>query len=85
MHSLKIKTKCLTRKYMKEEVSLPSLPIDPIILLKRGAIPGLLAKLSYQDQEKAIEYMRIWGEKQMPISTLHSALENELSTKEIVQ
>jgi len=61
------------------------LPIDPIILLKRGAIPGLLAKLSYQNQEKAIGYMRIWGEKKMPITTLHAALENELSIVELVK
>jgi len=64
---------------------MSELPIDPIILLKRGAIPGLLAKLSYQDQTKAVKYMRIWGEKQMPITTLHAVLENELSTIEIVQ
>lgn len=61
------------------------LPIDPIILLKRGAIPGLLAKLSYQDQPKAVKYMRIWGEKQMPITALHAALEKELSTVETFQ
>lgn len=59
-------------------------PIDPIILMKLGAIPELLAKLSYEDQHTAIKYMRIWGEKQMPITTLHAALETELSSKEII-
>jgi hypothetical protein len=61
------------------------LPIDPIILMKRGAIPELLARLSYQDQSKAVEYMRIWGEKKMPITTLHDVLVNELSVVEIAQ
>ena len=55
-----------------------SLPIDPIILKKRGAIPGLIAELSYKDETKAVEYLRIWGEKRMPITTLHEVLTSEL-------
>lgn len=55
-----------------------NLPIDPIILMKRGAIPGLIAELSYKDETKAIEYLRIWGEKRMPITTIHNELTVEL-------
>lgn len=60
-------------------------PIDPIILMKLGAIPELLAKLSYADQPTAIKFMRIWGEKQMPITTLHAALVESLSELEVAQ
>lgn len=55
-----------------------SLPIDPIILMKRVEIPGLIAELSYKDEKKAVEYLRIWGEKRMPITPLHEALSIEL-------
>jgi hypothetical protein len=55
------------------------LPIDPIILEKRAAIPGLIAELSYQDERKAIKYLRIWGERKMPITPLFSTLNLEIS------
>ncbi|PUB12588.1 hypothetical protein [Paenisporosarcina sp. OV554] len=55
------------------------LPIDPIILEKRAAIPGLIAELSYHDETKAIKYMRIWGERRMPITSLFSTLNLEIS------
>lgn len=48
--------------------------ISPEILEKRIAIPGLLAKLTYKDPDKAIHYMRVWGEKKMPITTLYEQL-----------
>lgn len=60
-----------------------TLPIDPIILKKRSAIPGMIAKLSYVDQKKAIEYMRIWGEHKMAITPLHAELTVELSRMEL--
>ena len=62
------------------------LPIDPIILEKRAAIPGLIAELSYQDETKAIKYMRIWGERKMPITPLFSTLNLEISNgKKVAQ
>lgn len=54
------------------------LPIDPLILSKGAAIPGLIAELSYVDATKAVEYLRIWGEKRMPITSIHSELTSEL-------
>ncbi|GLC88660.1 hypothetical protein [Lysinibacillus piscis] len=54
-------------------------PIDPIILQKRGAIPGLIAELSYLDQTKSIEYLRIWGEKKIAITPLFDKLCEELA------
>ncbi|MEK3955642.1 MULTISPECIES: hypothetical protein [unclassified Psychrobacillus] len=54
------------------------LPIDPILLRKRMAIPELIAKLSYQNQTKSIEYIRIWGEKRMSITELYGLLTEEL-------
>lgn len=60
-----------------------TLPIDPLILMKRGAIPGLIAELSYKDEAKAVEYLRIWGEKRMPITAIHSELTVELEGREV--
>ncbi|MEK3955641.1 MULTISPECIES: hypothetical protein [unclassified Psychrobacillus] len=45
---------------------------------KAIAIPELIARLSYQDQTKAIEFIRIWGEKRMAITKLYSLLIEEL-------
>lgn len=56
---------------------MDNLPIDPIILKKRIAIPELIAKLTYHNESKAIEYMRIWGEKRMTITKLYDLLEKE--------
>lgn len=55
-----------------------TLPINPDILLKRKEIPEMLAKLSYIDKEKAIHYMRLWGEKRIPITPLYDELLFEL-------
>jgi len=55
------------------------LPIDPKILFKQMEIPEKIAQLSYIDLEKAIKYMRIWGEKKMPITPLYDELNEELS------
>lgn len=54
------------------------LPIDTDLLKKRQEIPVKLAELSYKDQDKAIHYMRLWGEKKEPITTLHSEITNQL-------
>lgn len=61
-----------------EESDRWNVPLDPLILSKRGAIPSLIAKLSYKNESKALEYLRIWGEKRMPVTTLHETLELEL-------
>lgn len=57
---------------------MSALPIDPMLLAKRSEIPSLIAQLSYLDQKKAIEFLRIWGEKRMPITTIHGQLKDEL-------
>lgn len=54
-------------------------PIDPEILRKRKSIPAKIAELSYKNEEAAIKYMRIWGEKTMPITVLFDELVNALS------
>ncbi|WP_046178826.1 hypothetical protein [Domibacillus tundrae] len=54
---------------------------DKDILLKRMAIPGKIAELSYVDQEAAVHFMRIWGEKKMPITTLFEELNSALAEK----
>jgi len=54
------------------------LPIDPAILMKKMEIPEKIAQLSYIDSEKAIKYMRIWGERKMPITPLYDELNKEL-------
>lgn len=56
-----------------------NLPIDPIILEKRAAIPGLIAEISYLDEKKAVEYIRIWGERKMPITPLFLELNLTIS------
>lgn len=50
------------------------LPIESEILMKRSEIPSLISQLSYQDEQQAIEYLRLWGEKKMPITTIHQEL-----------
>jgi hypothetical protein len=50
------------------------LPIDQEILKKRSMIPTKIAELSYHDQEAAIHYLRIWGERKMPVSELFHEL-----------
>lgn len=51
-----------------------NLPIDPEFLQKRKMIPVKIAELSYKNEEAAIKYLRIWGEKKMPISELFDEL-----------
>jgi hypothetical protein len=55
------------------------LPIDLEFLQKRQMIPVKIAELSYRDEEAAIKYMRIWGEKKMAISELFAELTTALS------
>jgi hypothetical protein len=50
------------------------LPIDPEFLRKRMMIPVKITELSYKDEEAAIKYVRIWGEKKMAISELFDEL-----------
>lgn len=57
---------------------MEGLPIDLNLLAKRKEIPKMIADLSYQDRDKALHYVRIWGEKRMPITPLHEELEMAL-------
>ncbi|MDR7237171.1 hypothetical protein [Neobacillus drentensis] len=50
------------------------LPIDLEFLQKRKMIPIKIAELSYKDEEAAIKYLRIWGEKKMAITVLFDEL-----------
>ncbi len=54
-------------------------PIDPEILRKRMAIPKLIAELTYIDKSEAIKFIRIWGEKKMPITVLFEELSKVVS------
>jgi hypothetical protein len=54
------------------------LPIDLEFLQKRSMIPVKIAELSYKDEEAAIKYMRIWGEKKMAITELFAELTSAL-------
>ena len=65
----------------KEREKMKQYPIDPVLLRKRMAIPTLLAELSYLDKEVTIKYMRIWGEKRMPVSILYDNLVDELNKR----
>ncbi|MDD9312613.1 hypothetical protein PUS82_15165 [Cytobacillus firmus] len=56
-------------------------PIDPEILRKRKAIPGLISELSYLNEDKAVNYIRIWGEKRMPITELFDELINTIQAE----
>lgn len=60
-------------------------PIDPEILKKRKAIPGLISELSYLNGDKAITYIRIWGEKRMPITELFDELINVIQEEKSIQ
>lgn len=66
---------------MKEERSLVDFPIDPEILRKRKAIPGLISELSYLNKDKAVNYIRLWGEHRMPITEMFDDLVNTIQTE----
>lgn len=61
---------------------MSGLPIEPEFLQKRMMIPSKIAQLSYFDQGAAIKFMRIWGEKQLPVTELYECLLEELSPYE---
>lgn len=50
---------------------MKNLPISLDLLEKRKEIPVRIAELSYVDKDKAIHFMRLWGERAKPISTIH--------------
>lgn len=60
---------------------MTDLPIDLDLLRKRMAIPAKIAELSYTNQNEAIKYLRIWGEKKMPVTDLFNELSSLLSKK----
>ncbi|MCM3413565.1 hypothetical protein [Metabacillus litoralis] len=64
---------------------IENLPIDMELLEKRKAIPVKLAELSYIDQEKAIHFLRIWGEKKSPITPLYNEIMKTLYDKELIE
>lgn len=55
------------------------LPIDMDILKKRTEIPKKIAKISYADKDKAIHFLRLWGEGKVAITELHNNLSQEES------
>jgi hypothetical protein len=59
---------------MKRGKHMQELPIDPEFLRKRMMIPAKIAELSYRNEESALKYLRIWGEKRMPITDLFDEL-----------
>lgn len=63
---------------MEDKENVQILPIDPEILVKRSMISALIAKLSYRDEKAALHYLRIWGEKRMPITQLYLELEEAI-------
>ncbi|OAT84211.1 hypothetical protein A6P54_02635 [Bacillus sp. MKU004] len=50
------------------------LPICRETLQKRQAIPMKLAQLSYINPEAALSFLRLWGEKKIPISPLYEEI-----------
>jgi hypothetical protein len=57
-----------------------TLPLDLDLLQKRREIPEKLAQLSYMDPEKAIQLLRKWGEKQVPIAPLYEEIIQALNS-----
>ncbi len=55
------------------------LPIDMDILKKRTEIPQKIAKISYVDKDKAIYFLRLWGEGKVAITELYNNLSQEES------
>jgi hypothetical protein len=64
----------------KKERWKMTLPIDLDLLQKRKAIPEKLAQLSYANPEKAIQLLRKWGEKQVPITPLYEEISQALNS-----
>lgn len=61
---------------------MSGLPIEPEFLQKRMMIPKKIAHLSYFDQEAAIKFMRIWGEKKLSVTEIYDSLLEELNPYE---
>jgi len=58
------------------------LPIDMDIIRKRQEIPEKIAALSYTDPQKAVKYIRLWGERKITISKIHADLSKDLKESE---
>jgi hypothetical protein len=58
------------------------LPIEPEFLQKRMMIPSKIAELSYKNVDAAVKYLRIWGEKKMPVTELFEELNIALEQAE---
>jgi hypothetical protein len=61
---------------------MSGLPIEPEFLQKRMMIPVKIAELTYFDQDAAIKFMRIWGEKKLPVTDIYESLLEELNPYE---
>lgn len=61
------------------------LPIDMDILQKRQEIPVKIAQLSYKDEQQAIQFIRLWGEKRIAISEIHAQLTTTLKRADEVK
>ncbi|WP_338754242.1 hypothetical protein [Bacillus sp. FJAT-52991] len=61
------------------------LPIDLDLLEKRIAIPALLAELSYLNEHRSVELVRVWGEKTMAITSLYDLLLKEIQVSSCQQ
>ncbi|WP_257349050.1 hypothetical protein [Pseudalkalibacillus decolorationis] len=48
------------------------------VILKRRQIPKLLSDLSYINQEKAVKYLRIFANKELPVTPLYEKLIEEI-------
>ncbi|WP_064091539.1 hypothetical protein [Rossellomorea aquimaris] len=57
------------------------LPICRDTLRKRQAIPMKLAQLSYTKPDAAISFLRLWGEKKIPISPLYEEILTHLESE----
>lgn len=51
-----------------------NLPISKDLLMKRKAIPPLLAQLSYSKPDITLNLLRMWGEKKKPITPLYEEI-----------
>ena len=60
--------------------TVANLPIDPDILHKRKMIPIKLAELSYTKPDVALDLLRVWGEKQKPITPLFDEILSHFET-----
>lgn len=52
--------------------------VDLDVIRMHAQLPELLAKLSYHDVSKTLEYIRYWGEKSKTINVMYEDVLEEL-------